>query len=235
MKYKRVLLKLSGEVCRAADGNCLDAAALNNIAQQIKHVVDEGVQLGLVIGGGNIFRGMTGESCGIDRVIGDNMGMLATMINSLALQAALENIGVGTSLMGALDIPKICEPVSAWQAKKEFEQGRVVLFGAGTGNPFFTTDSAAALRAAEIGADVLLKGTKVDGIYTADPMIHPDATRYEVLSYTEALEKRLNIMDSAAFSLCQDNEIPIIVFKFFNQNELLRVLNGESVGTLVKK
>ena len=233
MKYKRVLLKLSGEVFRGADGNCIDPVALDSIARQIKSVMELGVELAMVVGGGNIFRGMPGESCGIDRTTGDNMGMLATMINSLALQAAIENVGIATRLMGAVDMPKICEPVIRRRAMRHLEKGRVVIFGAGTGNPYFTTDSAAALRASEINADILLKGTKVDGVYTDDPVKNPNARRYDHVGYMEAIEKQLRIMDAAAFSLCMENKIPIIVFNFFKQNELMRVLRGDPVGTLV--
>ncbi len=234
LKFKRVLLKLSGEVFHAPNGgDCIDPVALEATAQQIKRVHDLGADLAMVVGGGNIFRGMPGEICGIDRTTGDNMGMLATMINSLALQAAIENVGIPTRLMSAIDMPKICEQAIRRRAMHHLEKRRVVIFGAGTGNPYFTTDSAAALRATEIQADVLLKGTKVDGIYTADPKKHPDAVRYDEITYQEALEKRLRIMDAAAFSLCQENKIPIIVFNFFKENELMRVLQGEPVGTLV--
>ncbi len=234
LKFKRVLLKLSGEVFHAPNGgDCIDPHALDATARQIKQVHELGADLAMVVGGGNIFRGMPGETCGIDRTTGDNMGMLATMINSLALQAAIENVGVPTRLMSAIDMPKICEPAIRRRAMRHLEKRRVVIFGAGTGNPYFTTDSAAALRATEIKADVLLKGTKVDGVYTADPKKNPNAVRYDEVSYQEALEKRLRIMDAAAFSLCQENNIPIIVFNFFKENELMRVLRGEPVGTLV--
>lgn len=232
--YKRVLLKLSGEVFQnSEDGNPIDPTALASIAETVKAITEMGTELALVSGGGNIFRGMPGEACGIDRTQGDNMGMLATMINSLALQSAVENLGIETRLMAAIDMPKIAEPVIRRKAMSHLEKGRVVIFGAGTGNPYFTTDSAAALRASEIGADVLLKGTKVDGIYTSDPVKDPTATRFENLTYAEALNKRLKVMDAAAFSLCMENQIPIIVFNFFKQNEVLRVLAGEKVGTLV--
>ncbi|MDD2235888.1 MAG: UMP kinase [Kiritimatiellae bacterium] len=235
LKFKRVLLKLSGEVFHAPNGgDCIDPVALNATARQIKRVHDLGADLAMVVGGGNIFRGMPGEMCGIDRTTGDNMGMLATMINSLALQAAIENVGIPTRLMSAIDMPKICEQAIRRRAMRHLEKRRVVIFGAGTGNPYFTTDSAAALRATEIKADVLLKGTKVDGIYTADPKKNPDAVRYDEITYQEALEKRLRIMDASAFSLCQENKVPIIVFNFFKENELMRVLQGEPVGTLVR-
>ena len=232
-KYRRVLLKLSGEAFREPTGDPIHPTVLNRIASQLKKVKDLGVELALVVGGGNIFRGMPGESCGIDRTTGDYMGMLATMINSLALQAALENIGVDTRVMSAIEMPKVAESVIRRRAMRHLEKGRVVIMGAGTGNPYFTTDTAAALRASEIKADVLIKGTKVDGVYTADPFKDPQAKRYTELTYTEALSKRLRIMDAAAFSLCMENNIPIIVFNFFEEDEVLRVLQGESVGTIV--
>ncbi|NCD32845.1 MAG: UMP kinase [Spartobacteria bacterium] len=232
-KFGRVLLKLSGEVFHGPSGDSIDPHALEGIALQISEVVEMGVELAMVVGGGNIFRGMPGEMCGIDRTQGDNMGMLATMINSLALQSALENRGVETRLMSAIDMPKIAEPVIRRKAMRHLEKKRVVIFGAGTGNPYFTTDSAAALRASEINANVLLKGTKVDGIYTDDPVKNPDARRYEKISYGEALNRRLKVMDAAAFSLCLENEIPIVVFNFFKPGELKRVIMGQTVGTLV--
>lgn len=233
IKFDRVLLKLSGEVFHGPSGDAIDPEALENIATQIEELVGMGVELAMVVGGGNIFRGMPGEICGIDRTQGDNMGMLATMINSLALQSALENRGLETRLMSAIDMPKIAEPVIRRKAMRHLEKKRVVIFGAGTGNPYFTTDSAAALRASEINAKVLLKGTKVDGIYSADPVKNPDATRYDEISYSEALSRRLKVMDAAAFSLCMENDIPIIVFNFFEKGDLKRVVLGDNVGTLV--
>jgi uridylate kinase len=232
-KYRRVLLKLSGEALQGPDNQCLDPDALNTIADQVRKVLDMGVELAIVVGGGNIFRGFIGEKSGIDRTTGDNMGMLATMINSLALQSALEQRGIDTRAMSAIDMNKVAEPLIRRRAMRHLEKGRVVIMGAGTGNPYFTTDSAAALRASEIGADVLLKGTKVDGVYTADPVKDPDAKRYEELTYSEALSKQLRIMDASAFSLCMDNQIPIIVFNFFKEDEIVRVLAGEPVGTTV--
>jgi len=193
------------------------------------------VEIALVVGGGNIYRGLAGEKHGISRSQGDYMGMLATCINSLALQAKLEQIGVETRVMSAITMPRVAEPFIVRRATRHLSKGRVVLFAAGTGNPFFTTDSAAALRASEIGADCLLKGTKVDGIYDEDPMQNPDASRYETLTYQEAISKRLRVMDTAAFSLCQENHIPIVVFNFFNHNELIRVVDGEPVGTVIKE
>lgn len=233
-RYQRVLLKLSGEVFQnRSKGESLDPTVLSSIAEQVKAVKDMGVEMAIVVGGGNIFRGMPGQSCGIDRTTGDSMGMLATVINSLALQAAMENVGIHTRVMTAIAMPAVAEPFIRRRAMRHLEKGRIVIFGAGTGNPYFTTDSAAALRASEIGADVLLKGTKVDGIYTDDPVKNPKAQRYNQITYTEALGKRLKVMDAAAFSLCMDSNIPIIVFDFFKKNEIIRVLKGEPVGTLV--
>ena len=234
MLYKRVLLKLSGEALRNRDtGASLDPVLLGSIADQVKKVRDLGIEIAVVVGGGNIFRGLTGENSGIDRTTGDSMGMLATVINSLALQSALERIGVHTRAMTSISMPSVAEPFIRRRALRHLEKGRVVIFGAGTGNPYFTTDSAAALRASEIRADALIKGTKVDGIYSADPVKHPDAKRYESISYADALQMRLKVMDAAAFSLCMENKIPIIVFNFFKTDEIIRVLQGEPVGTVV--
>ena len=233
-RFKRILLKLSGEVLQRRDsGENFDPAILRDIARQIKEVKALGAQVAIVVGGGNIFRGMPGETCGIDRTTGDYMGMLATVINSLALQSALEDEGVYTRVMTAISMPAVAEPFIRRRAIRHLEKGRVVIFGAGTGNPYFTTDSAAALRASEIDADVVLKGTKVDGIYTADPMKNPKATRFKDITYTEALSRQLKVMDAAAFSLCMEKKIPIIVFNFFRKGEIIRVLRGEPVGTLV--
>ncbi len=235
-KFKRILLKLSGEVLQNKEkGLSIDPEILSSIADQFKKLIDEGAEIAVVIGGGNIFRGLSGEKSGVDRTTGDHMGMLATVINSLALQTALEAVGIETRTMTALNIPAVAEPFIRRKAMRHLEKGRVVIFGAGTGNPFFTTDSAAALRATEIGADVLMKATKVDGIYTADPVKDPTATRYEKITYTEALSKRLQVMDAAAFSLCMDNNIPIMVFNFFEKDEILRAFKGEEVGTLVSE
>ena len=232
--YKRILLKLSGEALRnPKTGASLDPTVLASIATQLKKVREMGTEVAIVVGGGNIFRGLTGENSGVDRTTGDHMGMLATVINSLALQSALEKVGVHTRVMTAIAIPSVAEPFIRRRALRHLEKGRIVIFGAGTGNPFFTTDSAAALRASEIRVDALIKGTKVDGIYTADPVTDPDAKRYERISYSDALQQRLKVMDAAAFSLCMENKIPIIVFNFFKQDKLLRVLNGEPVGTVV--
>ena len=232
--YRRVMLKLSGEAFHnSRAGECLDPAILQSVAAQIKKVRALGVQLAVVVGGGNIFRGLTGDRCGIDRTTGDYMGMLATVINSLALQSTLESHGVHTRVLTAINMPAVAEPMIRRRAMRHLEKGRVVIFAAGTGNPYFSTDSAAALRASEIGADVLFKATKVDGIYTADPMKDPKATRYKKLRYIEALTKQLKVMDAAAFSLCQENKIPILVFNFFKENEILRAVTGKTVGTLV--
>ena len=233
-KYRRILLKLSGEVLRdAASGECLSDAILAEMAAQIKAVRNLGVQVGVVIGGGNIFRGLKGQDRGFGRAHGDNMGMLATMINSLALQSALEAAGVPAKALSATAMPALCELYTFRRALELLEAGTVVIIGGGTGNPFFTTDSASALRAAEIGAQVLLKATKVDGIYDADPVQNPQAVKFDRLTYSEALARRLKVMDAAAFSLCMDNQIPILVFDFFKRGELLRVVRGEKAGTLV--
>ena len=233
-KYRRILLKLSGEVLRdPRSGDCLSDEILAEMAAQIKAVRKLGVQVGVVIGGGNIFRGLKGQDRGFGRAHGDNMGMLATMINSLALQSALETAGVPAKALSATAMPALCELYTFRRALELLEAGTVVIIGGGTGNPFFTTDSASALRAAEIGAQVLLKATKVDGIYDADPVQNPQAVKFDRLTYSEALARRLKVMDAAAFSLCMDNQIPILVFDFFKRGELLRVVRGEKAGTLV--
>ena len=232
--YRRILLKLSGEVLRdSQSGECLSDSVLAEMAKQIQSVRKMGVQVGVVIGGGNIFRGMKGQDRGFGRAHGDNMGMLATLINSLALQSALEAAGVPAKTLSATAMPSLAELFTFRRAIELLEAGTVVLIGGGTGNPFFTTDSAAALRAAEIGAEVLLKATKVDGIYDADPVKNPKAVKFDRLTYSEALARRLKVMDAAAFSLCTDNQIPILVFDFFKRGELLRVVRGEKAGTLV--
>ena len=233
-RFKRILLKLSGEVLRDPDtGECISDRILAEMAAQIKAVRKLGVQVGVVIGGGNIFRGLKGQDRGFGRAHGDNMGMLATMINSLALQSALEAAKVPAQTLAATPMPALVELFTFRRAIELLDAGKVVLMGGGTGSPFFTTDSAAALRAAEIGADALLKATKVDGIYDADPVLNPKAKKFDRLTYAEALARRLKVMDSTAFSLCMDNQIPIMVFDFFRRGELLRVLRGEKAGTLV--
>ena len=229
MKYKRILLKLSGEVLGNKEtGECIDPKNLAFMAERVKKIHAMGCEVGIVLGGGNIFRGLTGASKGVNRVTGDSMGMLATIINALAMMNALESIGVPTRVMTAIEMPKLAEPFIQRRALRHFEKGR-----GGTGNPYFSTDSAAALKASEIGADALLKATKVDGIYTADPKKDPKAKKYASLKYETALEKRLKVMDSAAFALCMDNGIPIVVFDFFDKNALEGVIKGKTVGTIV--
>lgn len=235
MKFKRVLLKLSGESLMGSQQYGIDPKILEQYAEDIKEVVDAGVQVAIVIGGGNIFRGVQGVSGGIvDRAQGDYMGMLATVINAMALQGALEKSGIKTRLQSAIKMEQICEPFIRRRAMRHLEKGRVVIFGAGTGNPYFTTDTAASLRAVEIEANLVLKGTRVDGIYTADPEKHPDATRYEKVSYSEVYEKGLNVMDLTAITLCQENKLPILVFDMNKIGNFMKACKGEySVGTLV--
>ena len=234
LKYKRILLKLSGEVLKNREkGDCIDADRLAFMAERVRKIHALGCEVGIVLGGGNIFRGLAGATNGVSRVVGDSMGMLATIINGLAMMNALETIGVPTRVMKSIEMPKLAEPFIQRKAIRHFEKGRVLIFAGGTGNPYFSTDSAAALRASEIGADALLKATKVDGIYTADPMKDPQTKKYGSLKYETALEKRLKVMDSAAFALCMDNDIPIVVFDFFDGDALERVVCGEAVGTLV--
>jgi len=234
--YKRILLKLSGETLRNPETKQnLDADVIHDVAVQIKAVRDAGVEVALVVGGGNIYRGLAGEKHGISRSQGDYMGMLATCINSLALQATLEQMGVETRVMSAITMPRVAEPFIVRRAIRHLQKGRVVIFAAGTGNPFFTTDSAAALRASEIDADCVMKGTKVDGIYDKDPVEYPDAVRFETLTYQEAISRQLKVMDTAAFSLCHENHIPIVVFNFFKPDELKRVVDGENVGTRIQE
>jgi uridylate kinase len=233
MKYKRILLKLSGEALMGDMAFGIDQQILDQYAREVKSAWEAGVELAIVVGGGNIFRGVQAESGGMDRAQGDYMGMLATMINSMALQAALEKMGVKTRLQSAIKMEQIAEPFIRRRAIRHLEKGRVVLFGAGTGNPYFTTDTAASLRAIEIQADVILKGTRVDGIYTADPEKDPTATRYDRIGFDLALRDNLRVMDMTAFTLCQENELPIIVFDMNRIGNLLRVVQGEEVGTLV--
>lgn len=234
IKYSRILLKLSGEALGNKEtGECIDQKRLAFMAERVKKVRSLGVQVGIVLGGGNIFRGLSGQGKGVDRVTGDSMGMLATVINGLAMMNALESAGVPARVMTAQDMPKIAESFVQRKALRHLENGDVVIFAGGTGNPFFSTDSAAALRASEIGASALLKATNVDGIYTADPKKDPKAVKYDSLDYSTALAKRLKVMDSAAFALCMENEIPIVVFDFFDGNALERVVKGGKVGTIV--
>jgi uridylate kinase len=234
MKYKRVLLKLSGESLMGSQQYGIDPKILEQYATDIKEVIDQGVQVAIVIGGGNIFRGVQGVSGGIvDRAQGDYMGMLATVINAMALQGALEKAGIKTRLQSAIKMEQICEPFIRRRAMRHLEKGRVVIFGAGTGNPYFTTDTAASLRAVEIEANLVLKGTRVDGIYTADPEKDATATRYEQVSYSEVYEKGLNVMDLTAITLCQENKLPIVVFDMNKTGNFMKVCKGDSVGTLV--
>jgi uridylate kinase len=233
-KYRRIVLKLSGEALREPGSHeAISPLIVTEIAKQILQVRDLGVEIAIVIGGGNIWRGLTASHRGMDRTTADYMGMLATVINGMALQSALEQIGVVTRLQTAIDMANVAEPFILRKAIRHLELGRVVIFGAGTGNPFFSTDTTAALRASEIRAEVILKATKVDGIYDSDPKLNPNAVRYETVSYTEALGKRLKIMDSTAFSLCMDNRVPIIVFDMATPQNVKRVVCGEKVGTLV--
>lgn len=233
MKYKRILLKLSGEALMGDKQFGIDTNRLTQYATEIKQAVDKGVEVGVVIGGGNIFRGMQAEEGGMDRVQGDYMGMLATVINSMALQSALEKMGVQTRLLSAIKMEQICEPFIRRRAVRHLEKARVVIFGAGTGNPYFTTDTAASLRAIEIEADVILKGTRVDGIYTADPEKDPTATKYDTITFNEVYEKGLNVMDMTAFTLCKENNLPIIVFDMNKEGNLQSLVAGDKVGTLV--
>ena len=234
MKYKRVLLKLSGEALMGEKQFGIDPERLGQYANDIKSIVDKGIEVAIVIGGGNIFRGIQAEKGGMDRVQGDYMGMLATVINSMALQSALERLHVNTRLLSAIKMEQICEPFIRRRAVRHLEKGRVVIFGAGTGNPYFTTDTAASLRAIEIEANVILKGTRVDGIYTADPEKDKTATKYETISFDEVYEKGLNVMDMTAFTLCNENKLPIIVFDMNKEGNLARLISGDKIGTLVE-
>jgi len=233
-KYKRVLLKLSGESLMGEGNYGIDHRVITQYAYDIKAVTDLGVQVAVVIGGGNIYRGMNEAETGIERAQGDYMGMLATVINGMAMQSGLEKVGLYTRLQSAIKMEQIAEPYIRRRAIRHLEKGRVVIFGAGTGNPYFTTDTAASLRAIEIQADVILKGTRVDGIYTADPEKDPTATRFETITFSEVYQKSLNVMDMTAFTLCQENKLPIIVFDMNKGGNLLKVIMGKNVGTLVK-
>lgn len=233
MKYKRVLLKLSGEALMGNKQYGIDAERLQQYANEIKKVKDENVELAIVIGGGNIFRGVQAESVGINRVQGDYMGMLATVINAMALQSALENIDLNTRLMSGFKIEQVCEPFIRRRAVRHLEKGRIVIFGAGIGNPYFTTDSTASLRAIEIEAEVVLKGTRVDGVFSADPEKDPTATRYSEITFQEVYQKGLAVMDMTAFTLCQENNLPIHIFDMNKPGNLYKLLKGEEVGTFV--
>jgi uridylate kinase len=233
-KYKRIILKLSGEVLRSANGSePIDDGILDGICREIKDVHDMGVQVGLVVGGGNIFRGLAGAKRGTARTTGDTMGMLATVINGLALMDCLERLGAPVRVQSAIPMEKVAEPFIQRRAVRHFEKGRIVIFVAGTGNPFFSTDTTAALRASEVQADVIMKATKVDGIYDKDPMKHADAKKYDTVGYIECLNKRLQVMDSTAFSLCMDNNMPILVFNMHDKGSIRRAVLGEKIGTLV--
>lgn len=234
MKYKRILLKLSGEALMGDKQYGIDSERVAQYARDIQSVHERGVQIAIVIGGGNIFRGLSAEKSGMDRVQADYMGMLATVINSMALQDALEKVGIKTRLMTAIKMEQICEPFIRRRAVRHLEKGRIVIFGAGTGNPYFTTDTAASLRAIEIQADAVMKGTRVDGIYTADPEKDPAAERYDEISFQEVYNKNLNVMDMTAFTLCQENNLPIIVFDMNKAGNFMRITNGDPIGTLVK-
>jgi uridylate kinase len=234
MKYKRILLKLSGEALQGSSKTTnIDPNVLEQYCAEIQQVKNAGIELAIVIGGGNIFRGGQAEALGIDRVQGDYMGMLATVINAMALQSSLERHGVYTRLMSGIKMEQVCEPFIRRRAIRHLEKGRIVIFGAGIGNPYFTTDSTASLRAVELQADVVLKGTRVDGVYTKDPEKFPDAVRYSHLSFQEAYEKNLNIMDMTAFTLCMENNLPIIVFDMNKKGNLLKVVTGDEAGTLI--
>ena len=235
VKYKRVVLKLRGEVLRGGKpGDPIDAPTLEKICAQIKEVHELGVQIGLVIGGGNIFRGLAGEKRGVDRTTGDYMGMLATVINGLALMDCLEKMGVTTRVQSAIPMNQVAEPFILRRAIRHLEKGRVVIFVAGTGNPYFSTDTTAALRASEMHADVIMKATKVDGVYDKDPKKHADAVKYDQITFIDALRQRLNVMDSTAFSLCLDNNIPILVFDFNDPQAVRKAVMGQKIGTLVQ-
>ncbi len=233
-RYKRILLKLSGEALMGGGDYGIDPDVITRVASEISDVVSLGVEVGVVIGGGNIFRGAGLAEGGMDRVTGDHMGMLATVMNALAMQDALEKLNVPARVMSALSIHQVCEDYIRRKAIRHLEKGRVVMFAAGTGNPFFTTDSAASLRAIEIGADIVIKATKVDGVYSDDPVKNPDAVRYDRLGYDEVLDKKLMVMDATAIVLCRDSNMPLNVFSINNHGDLLRMMQGESVGTVVE-
>lgn len=235
LKYKRILLKLSGEALAGNKDFGFSEDILDSFAKQVKDVHEKGVEVAIVIGGGNIFRGATGTEKGFDRVTGDTMGMLATIMNGLALQDVIERLGVPTRVMTAVNMPQVAEPFIRRKAIRHLEKGRVVIFSGGTGNPYFTTDSCGALRAAEIHADVLAKGTKVDGIYDKDPMKYSDAVKYDTVSFNEAISKNLGVMDTTALALCNENNIPILVFNALEEGNILKMAQGKNVGTVVVK
>lgn len=234
IKYETILLKLSGEALMGDKGHGIDSETVRYIASEIKSVYDMGIKIGIVIGGGNIFRGLSPAAKGMDRVTADHMGMLATVINSLAVQSALETEGIETRVQSAIEMRQIAEPYIRRRAMRHLEKGRVVIFAGGTGNPYFTTDTTATLRASEINADVVLKATKVDGVYTSDPMKNKDAIKYDKINYIDVLTKGLKVMDATAISMCMDNKTPIIVFDMFGNGNLIKIINGEPIGTLVE-
>jgi len=233
LKYKRILLKLSGEALMGTQGYGIDPVIIKQIAEEVKRLVDQGLELALVVGGGNIFRGLAASATGMDRSTADYMGMMATVMNSLALQDGLEKVGVFTRVQSAIEMREVAEPFIRRRAVRHLEKGRVVIFAAGTGNPYFTTDTAASLRAAEIGAEVILKATKVDGVYDSDPKKNPNAVKYDTLTYMDVLKNELKVMDSTAISLCKDTGLPIIVFNLDEPGNIERVVRGESIGTYV--
>lgn len=234
LKYKRILLKLSGESLMGNQKFGITAEMLQHYANQVKEIVDLGVEVAIVIGGGNIYRGIQAEKSGIERVQGDYMGMMATVINGMALQSAMESIGLYTRLISAIEMKAIAEPYIRRRAIRHLEKGRVLIFSGGTGSPFFTTDSAAALRASEINADVILKATRVDGIYTADPEKDPTAKKFDTITFSKVISLGLNVMDMTAFTICQENNVPIIVFDINGHDNLMRIIQGENIGTLVE-
>ncbi len=232
-KYKRILLKLSGEILGGQKGQGIEPESMVRICEEIAQVHDMGVDVAVVVGGGNIFRGLSGTQLGFDRVAGDYMGMLATVINALALQVVLEGIGIHTRVLSAITVQQVCEPYIRRRAIRHLEKGRVVILAGGTGNPYFTTDTAAALRATEIGAEIILKGTKVDGVYSADPKIDPDAIRYDFITYEDVLTKNLKVMDATAIAMARENKIPVLVFDITQPGNLIRAITGEKIGTIV--
>jgi len=232
-KYKRILLKLSGEILGGQKGQGIDPESMVRICEEIAQVHDMGVDVAVVVGGGNIFRGLSGTQLGFDRVAGDYMGMLATVINALALQVVLEGIGIHTRVLSAITVQQVCEPYIRRRAIRHLEKGRVIILAGGTGNPYFTTDTAAALRATEIGAEIILKGTKVDGVYSADPKIDPDAIRYDFITYEDVLTKNLKVMDATAIAMARENKIPVLVFDITQPGNLIRAITGEKIGTIV--
>lgn len=232
-KLKRVLIKLSGEALAGSDKSGINPAIIRDVAKEVKAAHDMGLQIGLVIGGGNIFRGAIGEQLGLDRVSGDHMGMLATVINAIAMQDALEKLNVPTRVMSAIEMRAVAEPYIKRRAVRHLEKGRVIIMAGGTGNPFFTTDTAAGLRAIEIGADILMKATKVNGVYDDDPVKNPKAKKFDEISYIDVLQKQLRIMDLTAISLCMENKLPILVFDLFEKSSIVRVLKGENIGTII--